>query len=54
LTNKRNQGIIAEKSSEKMLEKINPKAIICYGKTFSEMEGNIIETPYFRNKKEVA
>jgi len=39
---------------EKMLEKINPKAIICYGKTFSEMEGNIIETPYFRNKKEVA
>lgn len=39
---------------DKMLEKINPKAIICYGKIFSEMEGNIIEVPYFRNAKEVA
>lgn len=39
---------------DKMLEKINPKAIICYGKTFPEMEGNIIEVPYFRNVKEVA
>ncbi len=39
---------------DKMLEKINPKAIICYGKIFSEMEGNIIEVPYFRNVKEVA
>ena len=39
---------------DKMLEKINPEAIICYGKTFSEMEGNIIEVPYFRNVKEVA
>ena len=38
----------------KMLEKINPKAIICYGKIFSEMEGKIIEVPYFRNVKEVA
>ena len=39
---------------EKMLEKIKPKAIICYGKIFSEMKGNIIEVPYFRNVKEVA
>lgn len=38
----------------KMLEKIKPKAIICYGKIFSEMKGNIIEVPYFRNVMEVA
>lgn len=38
----------------KMLEKINPKTIICYGKIFSEMEGNIIQIPYFRNINEVA
>ena len=38
---------------DKLLEKINPKAIICYGKIFPEMEGNIIEVPYFRNIKDV-
>lgn len=39
---------------DKMLEKINPKSIICYGKTFPEMQGNIIEVPYFRKEMEVA
>ncbi|MBR6163844.1 DUF4417 domain-containing protein [bacterium] len=39
---------------DKMLEKIKPETIICYGKTFPEMRGNIIEVPYFRNVKEVA
>lgn len=39
---------------DKMIEKINPETIICYGKTFPEMQGNIIQIPYFRNTKEVA
>jgi len=31
----------------KMLEALNPAAIVCYGKPFDEMEGNIIElNPY--------
>lgn len=37
---------------KKMLEKINPSAIICYGEPFAEMEGNIIAIdPY--NKEEL-
>lgn len=39
---------------DKMLEKINPEVIICYGKTFSEMRGNIIQVPYYSNKMEIA
>ena len=38
---------------EKMLEVINPKVVICYGKTFKEMDfiNNIIEVPYYRYKE---
>ena len=38
---------------DKMLEIIQPQAIICYGGAFKEMEGNIIDIPYFKNRKEV-
>lgn len=31
---------------EAMLQKLKPRAIICYGKAFPEMKGNIIEVPY--------
>lgn len=34
----------------KMLEKIKPRAIICYDKPFPEMKGNIIEFPYNRHE----
>jgi hypothetical protein len=38
----------------KMLEEINPSAIICHGKCFPEMKGKIIAFPYNRNEgKEV-
>lgn len=31
-----------------MLEKIKPCAILCYGKPFEEMKGNLIVFPYKR------
>lgn len=34
----------------KMLEILEPSAIICYGKPFSEMKGNIIVFPYNRHE----
>lgn len=37
---------------DKMLEKINPLAIICYGKPFEEMQGNIIYVPFAHTRKE--
>lgn len=37
---------------DKMLEKLNPKAIICYGKPFEEMKGNIIYVPFAHTRKE--
>ncbi len=33
-----------------MLQKIRPGAIICYGKPFPEMKGNIKVFPYNRNE----
>lgn len=35
-----------------MLEKFNPQAIICYGKPFEEMQGNIIYVPFAHTRKE--
>jgi len=37
---------------DKMLEKLSPKAIICYGKPFEEMQGNIIYVPFAHTRKE--
>ena len=34
-----------------MLVRIKPKYIICYGKPFSDMEGNIVVVDYYRAKK---
>ena len=36
-----------------MLEKINPEKIICFGKPFKEMEGDIIEVDYMSSRKVV-
>ena len=35
-----------------MLEKLEPRAVICYGKPFEEMRGNIIYVPFARLGKE--
>ncbi len=37
---------------DKMLEKLNPQAIICYAKPFKEMQGNIIYVPFAHTRKE--
>ncbi|MBP5698157.1 MAG: DUF4417 domain-containing protein [Alphaproteobacteria bacterium] len=37
---------------DKMMEKLNPQAIICYGKPFEEMQGNIIYVPFAHTRKE--
>lgn len=39
---------------QKMLEKINPSAIICYGKPFKEMTGKILVFPYNRHENSEA
>ncbi len=39
---------------QKMLEKIEPSAIICYGKPFKEMTGNIVTFPYNRHENSEA
>ncbi len=36
-----------------MLEKINPAAIICFGKPFKEMEGNLVTVDYMSSRKVV-
>lgn len=36
-----------------MLRRIKPKAIICFGKPFEEMEGNIIAVDYLKSRKVV-
>lgn len=36
-----------------MLDKIKPKAIICFGKPFDEMKGNIIQVDYLSSRKVV-
>ena len=36
-----------------MLEKISPEKIICFGKPFEEMEGDIIEVDYIASRKVV-
>ncbi len=36
-----------------MLERLNPSAIICFGKPFVEMRGNIIPVDYLSSRKEV-
>jgi len=36
----------------RMLEKLNPQAIICYGKPFEEMQGNIVYVPFAHTRKE--
>lgn len=36
-----------------MLEKIQPSAIICFGKPFNEMQGNIIKVDYIESRKVV-
>lgn len=36
-----------------MLEKIKPEKIICYGKPFPEMRGNVIEVDYLLSRKVV-
>lgn len=36
-----------------LLNRIEPEKVICYGKIFKEMDGNIISVPYNRNRKEV-
>lgn len=36
-----------------MLERVAPEAVICFGKPFSEMRGNIISIDYIESRKEV-
>lgn len=36
-----------------MLETIEPSAIICFGKAFPEMDGNIIQIDYMSSRKVV-
>ena len=36
-----------------MLDKIEPEAIICFGKTFPEMRGNIFSVDYNASRKVV-
>lgn len=36
-----------------MLERLNPEAIICFGRPFSEMKGNIIAVDYQASRKAV-
>lgn len=35
---------------EKMLERIEPSHIICYGNPFTEMQGNLIVVDYFKSR----
>ncbi len=52
-------GMIGCKGSKKnflrgyyqMLEKIEPEAIICFGKPFEEMEGNLIVVDYLKSRR---
>ena len=39
------------KGYQTMLEIIQPYAVICFGKPFAEMEGNIIEVDYVASRK---
>lgn len=36
-----------------MLERLNPSSIICFGKPFAEMQGNIISVDYITSRKAV-
>lgn len=47
---KRNNKRAFLRGYEKMLEEIEPEAIICYGEPFEEMKGNIIKIDYMKNK----
>lgn len=38
---------------KEMLERIKPSAIICFGKPFEEMQGNLIEVDYLASRKVV-
>ena len=47
---KRNNKRAFLRGYEKMLEEIEPEAIICYGEPFEEMKGNIVKIDYMKNK----
>ena len=49
---KRNNKLEFLKGYDKMLEKLNPQSIICYGEPFKEMHGNIIHIPFSHSRKE--
>ena len=36
-----------------MLERLNPKTVICFGAPFAEMRGNIISVDYLSSRKVV-
>ena len=36
-----------------MMNRIEPKAVICFGSPFSEMEGNVITVDYMKSRKVV-
>lgn len=38
---------------DKMLTKINPSTILCFGSPFEEMEGNIVAVDYIKSRKAV-
>lgn len=39
------------KGYDAMLERLNPELIICFGKPFPEMRGNIISVDYWSTRK---
>ena len=36
-----------------MLERIGPEAVICFGKPFAEMSGNVLAVDYMASRKTV-
>lgn len=48
---KRNNKLNFMRGYNAMLDIINPKAVICLGKPFNEMEGNIISVDYFSSRR---
>ena len=50
---KRNNHFEFMMGYEKMLEYINPEAIICFGEPFTEMKGNLIKIDYSSSRKVV-
>lgn len=49
---KRNK-ILFMRGYNAMLERLNPSSIICFGKPFAEMQGNIISVDYITSRKAV-